>query len=636
MSHNFQKLLISCFLFGVTSCIEKPNKSLLNLVLLNTIQVITPGILISLDPAEGATVSNFSGSITATFRKPLSNVSNQTISNSSDCSRTEIKFLLYQTSPTTCIRGALSVSEDSRTLTFQTATTLSPGTYQIKIQNILDSNSNPVDYQSSSGFTISPSSTTTTITTTTPSVPTPTLSFANKLYQTFQGNAFPTPITATTNATITNCTITPALPAGLSINATTCSITGTPTAGGAGVQYTVTASTSSGTNISTTLKIKVIGPNAFRVYGQFGNFTCPIANNNGSCAAGTPSTNNLSAPWGIAVDQNDNVYISDRNNSRILFYSPGSTTASRVYGQFGSFSCNSFNNNGSCITVTPSTDNLSSPTGVGLDSSGNVYIVDQANNRVLRFSGSSTTANYVWGQGGAANFTANSSSTATDGFNSPFAVSFDPSNNMYITENSNNRVLVYGSGAPTPNFLFGQPTGNYSVATANNTSINVACNTAVNCAGISSPIATIADNNNVYVADSFNNRVLIFPVGNNVATRVLGQANFTTGGAGCGPTTMKNPAGFTFDVNGNLYVLGNAFGGGGSQGRILVYTPPFTNGMKANFVIGGGQTTLANFTSCLSGTTANTFSPQTRGNMAFDSFGNLYFTDEANNRALVF
>jgi hypothetical protein len=63
-------------------------------------------------------------------------------------------------------------------------------------------------------------------------------------------------------------------------------------------------------------------------------------------------------------------------NDRVLFYPAGSTTATRVYGQGGSFTSNTANNGGI------SANSLSAPEGIALDSSGNLYVADQ-NNRVL-------------------------------------------------------------------------------------------------------------------------------------------------------------------------------------------------------------------------------------------------------------
>ena len=79
---------------------------------------------------------------------------------------------------------------------------------------------------------------------------------------------------------------------------------------------------------------------ATRVYGQGGSFTTNTPNNGGI------SANSLDQPYGVALDSSGNLYVADYANNRVLFYPAGSTTATRVYGQDGSFTTNTANNGG--------------------------------------------------------------------------------------------------------------------------------------------------------------------------------------------------------------------------------------------------------------------------------------------------
>src|SRR5664280_632792 len=98
------------------------------------------------------------------------------------------------------------------------------------------------------------------------------------------------------------------------------------------------------------------------------------------------SANSLAYPFGVALDSSGNLYVADYPNSRVLFYPSGSTTATRVYGQGGSFTTNNPNNGG------VSANSLYGPYGVALDSSGNLYVADAENRRVLFYHSGSTTA----------------------------------------------------------------------------------------------------------------------------------------------------------------------------------------------------------------------------------------------------
>ena len=138
------------------------------------------------------------------------------------------------------------------------------------------------------------------------------------------------------------------------------------------------------------------------------------------------------------MDSSGNLYVADTSNQRVLFYPSGSTTATRVYGQLGSFTTNTQDNGG------VSADSLYSPTGVALDSSGNLYVDDFNNNRVLFYLIGSTTATRVYGQGGS--FTTNTQNNGGVGANSlfqPFGVALDSSGNLYVDDYNNSRVLMY-------------------------------------------------------------------------------------------------------------------------------------------------------------------------------------------------
>src|SRR4051812_33546928 len=91
-----------------------------------------------------------------------------------------------------------------------------------------------------------------------------------------------------------------------------------------------------------------------RVYGQGGSFS--------SCTATTSATG-LSAPVAVAVDSTGGLYVGDFNNKRVLFFTPGNTTASRVYGQT-SFTASSYGCGFAMFTY---------PTGVALDAGNNLY-----------------------------------------------------------------------------------------------------------------------------------------------------------------------------------------------------------------------------------------------------------------------
>jgi hypothetical protein len=141
------------------------------------------------------------------------------------------------------------------------------------------------------------------------------------------------------------------------------------------------------------------------------------------------------------------------------------------------------------------------------------------------------------------------------------------------------------------------------------------------------PDGTAVDHaGNLYVADALNQRILIFkpPFTNGMAASVvIGQPDFVTNGLNLTQNGLSNVFGLAIDGNGNLWVSDFNYN------RVLEFVPPFTNGMNAILVIG-----QANFTSNATATTSTGLSGA--GVVAFDHNGNLWVTDLFNSRVLAY
>ncbi|EMK02587.1 PF07603 family protein [Leptospira kirschneri str. MMD1493] len=132
-------------------------------------------------------------------------------------------------------------------------------------------------------------------------------------------------VTPTVTGTVTSCNPNVALPGGLTLNATTCAISGTPTVFQASANYTITASNSSGST-NTTISIMIFGTpplktmqtNCWNTTGTI-DATCVAASSagqDGKLQKGTtPSFTNQTVNIAVGVDH----YITVDNNTGLVW-----------------------------------------------------------------------------------------------------------------------------------------------------------------------------------------------------------------------------------------------------------------------------------------------------------------------------
>ncbi|MBM3208782.1 hypothetical protein FJZ40_00610, partial [Candidatus Shapirobacteria bacterium] len=123
-----------------------------------------------------------------------------------------------------------------------------------------------------------------------------------------------------------------------------------------------------------------------------------------------PWATNIGESWGrilIDVDSQGNLYVPDIGNNRILKYNQpfgGDSVADFVWGQenYTARDCNrgrgrnNPDNQSLCLDIKDT--DTGSARGVSVDASGNLWVADIFNHRVLRFPPGSKTADLVLGQ----------------------------------------------------------------------------------------------------------------------------------------------------------------------------------------------------------------------------------------------
>lgn len=351
-----------------------------------------------------------------------------------------------------------------------------------------------------------------------------------------------------------------------------------------------------------------------------------------SNAANNPSTAlGLNFADGVAIDvPNGKMYVCDRNNHRVLRYPYPITTNqptpdATVFGQMD-------------LTGTLANRGLANPTALTLNSplnimveSGNLWIVDELNNRVIRFSNAhlaapDPSADLVIGQ---ANFvTGTLQPLAANSLTSPHGIALDAANGkLYVSDRANNRVLRYNfTLLPAANAnaeaVFGQTS--FTANAPGTTVSTLSGNTGI----------TVDAGGALYVADATNNRVLRYnsahlaPVPPAVinADAVYGQPSFVSGAAALAQNRINSPLGITIDISTNdLYVADR------NNFRVLVFLnapgKPATNS-NADFVL--GQNTFTSNSAITSRTIG-----QTPRAIAFDATNQRLLVSHSNQHRVL-
>lgn len=257
----------------------------------------------------------------------------------------------------------------------------------------------------------------------------------------------------------------------------------------------------------------------------------------------------LFLPQGIAADTSSNppiLYVADTGNNRVLAWrnpaaAANGATADLVIGQRDFVTSLSQGPEAQTPELRIA-GGFSTPTGLAVDRSGNLYVADSGNNRIVRYPRP-----------------------------------FDQTSEVLQAD------LVIGQRAVTSGRQANQGGGPDADSLSLNPGSTLRVGLAFDASG------------NLWVSDSGNNRVLRFPAAQLTANAVLpkadlvlGQQDFTKGtvsdpqgttNAQLSKGVLVQPSGLGFDAQGRLFVCDQ-------RQRVTVWAPPFRSGMFASRVLG--------------------------------------------------
>jgi sugar lactone lactonase YvrE len=413
-------------------------------------------------------------------------------------------------------------------------------------------------------------------------------------------------------------------------------------------------------------------------------------------------------PSGLTLDATGNLYVANTNALNINKYSSSGTSQGWIGKIWGSPTGGAAGCSGaSAGTITPGwctggyamggsgDGTLASPKDVALDSSGNLYVIDYGNARIVMYNSLGVYQGWIGKiatspTGGAAGCNGASVGTFTPGWctggtsasgsgdgmlNNPQKIALDSSDNIYVVDTGNHRINKYDSSGVFQGWIgkiATSPTG--GAASCNGASVGTFTpgwctgGTAASGTGdgmMSSPKGVHLDSSgNLYVSDSGNSRINKYnslgafqgwigkvatsPSGGAAGCNGASAGTFTPGwctggtaGSGTGDGMLATPEGITLDANGNFYVVDsgnhriNKFNSlGAFQGWIGKIATSPTGGATGckNAAIGSVTPGWCKGGTSTSGTADGMMNGPT--GVALDKSGNLYVTDYSNHRIL--
>lgn len=286
---------------------------------------------------------------------------------------------------------------------------------------------------------------------------------------------------------------------------------------------------------------------------------------------------------GMALDSSGNVYVSDYFNNRIFKITPaGVVTVVAGTGQQGPAG------DGGLATQAQ----LGAPTGVAVDSSGNIYIADNLNGRIRKV----TTAGIITTiAGGGTNYTGEFVAALNVQIPQPTRLTFDSSGNLYYSEYFERvrKITPAGIVNTVAGGIFGFSGDGAQATTA---ALTWPRGIALNSTG------------DLFITDTGDERIREVTT-NGVINSIAGNGDFqvTPNGALATLAWLGGPDAVAVDASGNLYIAD------WNLNRIRKVTP------SGVFSTIGGATAGVAFNG-----SALTFYIEAPSALAFDPAGNLY------------
>lgn len=411
---------------------------------------------------------------------------------------------------------------------------------------------------------------------------------------------------------------------------------------------------------------------------------------------GAPYNATLGAPTAVAVDKSGNLYIADTNDNRIRVVNRTGSTITIANVQIAPGTINTIAGTGyTCSSPTSACGDggqalaatMNGPNGIALDSNGNIYFSDTGDRRIREIIASGANAGLISTYAGTGNPCApaqgcgNGGAATSANISAPWQISFDSSNNLYITEPPVNdiREVTFGSstiqtvagnntrgykgdGQPAtaaelngPRGVWASAAGGFVIGDTGNQVVRSVLSgtigtlaggngTSVSNGGDGGPAtsAILAGNRatavdafgNVYIADTANNRIRKisgcsgtagtgFCTSNITTFAGTGIANYSGDGGPATSATLSGPEGVGVDAAGNVYIA--------DSNNFVVREVNASTGIITT-IAGNGKACTP---SCGDGGQATKASLDFPTTVEVDTAGNIYIADQRANQVRI-
>jgi sugar lactone lactonase YvrE len=330
----------------------------------------------------------------------------------------------------------------------------------------------------------------------------------------------------------------------------------------------------------------------------------------GNTGDGGPATAaQIGKPSFVRADGKGNYYVADSTFSVIR-----KITSAGVISTIAGTGTAGYSGDGGAATLAQ----LAFPTGIAIDTAGNVFISDYFNNCVRKVDALTGNISTYAGIGGSTGYSGDGGLANAAKMTRPGGLACDIAGNLYIADTYNDRVRKVTASTGIISTFVGCPgtTGCPGAGfggdggAANSTLVRLynPKDVAVDAAG------------NIFFADQRNNRIRRVDAATNNLTTVAGGTAGGYGGDG-GPAIGANmvfPAGVNVDASGNILIA--------DQGNNVIRK---VNSTTLNISTYAGTTNTLYNGDGIPATTANISSPTA---VTMDIYGNVYVADYQNFR----